>query len=125
MQKIIEIRSYTLKPGSARQFHQIMQQHSLPLLAAAGMEVVASGHCLLAPDAYVLIRAYADTAQLQQSQDDFYGSAAWLQGPRAAVLACIHSYHSVVLAADATLIQHLRRHGAASIPAEHQGQHAN
>jgi len=47
--------------------------------------------------AYLLVRAYADLAELESSQAHFYASAAWREGPREAVLACMASSTSVVL----------------------------
>lgn len=37
-------------------------------------------------DGFVLIRAYASAAERAERQDAFYGSDAWRQGPREAVL---------------------------------------
>jgi hypothetical protein len=100
MDRIVEIRTYTLKPGSAEQFHRIMQEHSLPMLRAAGTDVVAARPSMHAQDSYLLIRAYQSLAQRSRSQDDFYTSAAWLQGPREAVMACIEHYTTAVIEAD-------------------------
>ncbi len=109
MDRIVEIRTYTLKPGSAEQFHRIMQEQSLPLLRAAGTDVVAARPSMHAPDSYLLIRAYQSLAQRGRSQDDFYASAAWLQGPREAVMACIEHYTTAVIEADDALIGSLRQ----------------
>ena len=49
---------------------------------------------------YVLIRGYASVAELQQSQDAFYGSAEWRDGPREAIVSLIESDISVVIPAD-------------------------
>ncbi|WP_317204346.1 NIPSNAP family protein [Janthinobacterium sp.] len=109
MQRIIEIRTYQLKAGMAAQFRQTMLAASLPLLRGAGTDVVASCASLHSADAYVLIRAYDDLAQRRRSQDAFYSGAAWLDGPRDAVMACIDSYTTAVLSADGELIDALRR----------------
>jgi len=45
----------------------------------------------------------------QQSQDAFYGSAEWRQGPREPILALIESYTTIVLELDDVTIQGLRR----------------
>jgi type II secretory pathway component PulL len=72
------------------------------------MDVVHAGPCAMEPDAFVLIRAYADAAHLRQSQEAFCGSEAWRQGPREAVLACIEAYLSVTLEMEAPLVEALR-----------------
>ena len=77
------------------------------MLERFGVEVVAFGASLDDADSYYLIRAYASVAERQRSQDAFYGSDEWKEGPREAVLALIESHHSVVLPAD-SLVPHGR-----------------
>jgi hypothetical protein len=57
-QRLVEIRSYRLKPGSGPGFHDLVVNQSLPLLQKCGMEVVAFGPSVHDPDAYFLVRAY-------------------------------------------------------------------
>lgn len=109
MNALVEIRSYTLKEGMATEFAQVMRQQSLPLLRAAGMDVVSFSQSLQDADLFVLMRAYRDLDHLTHSQDQFYGSDAWRHGPREAVLACIENYMSVALQADGHLLAGLRR----------------
>ncbi|MBI3229484.1 MAG: NIPSNAP family protein [Burkholderiales bacterium] len=111
MKQVVEIRTYTLKAGLGQQFHHIMQEQALPLLRATATDVVAAGPSLHTADSYLLIRAYQSIEQRDRSQDEFYSSAAWLQGPRAAVMACIDSYNTAVLAADEVLLSSLRKVG--------------
>lgn len=112
MGQIVEIRTYTLKAGLAGQFDQIMQELAVPLLCASGTDVVTARPSLHGSDSYVLIRTYLSLAQRGRSQDEFYGSAAWLQGPRDAIMACIEHYTTAVLGADDALIAQLRASGA-------------
>jgi hypothetical protein len=94
---VIEIRTYKLKPGSGPAFHRLVVEESLPMLERWGVEVVAFGPSLDDEDAYVLIRAYASLDELQRSQDAFYGSDEWRNGPREAIVSRIESDFSVVL----------------------------
>ncbi len=118
MHHVIEMRSYTLKPDMATRFDQLMQQQSLPLLRAAGTDVVRAQPSLHTALDYVLIRAYASLAERSASQLAFYASAAWLDGPCEALMACIDSYHTVVLAVTAQGVDALRAHppGSAGAP---------
>ena len=111
MEQIVEIRTYSLKTGLTGQFHQMMQELSVPLLRAAGVDVVTAQPSLHQSDSYILIRAYSSLAQRGKSQDDFYGSPAWLQGPRDAIMACIEHYTTAVIGADDALIAGLRTSG--------------
>ena len=43
MRRLVEIRSYRLKPGSEAEFHDAIVNRGLPLVRTAGMDVVAFG----------------------------------------------------------------------------------
>lgn len=116
MQRIVEIRTYRLKPGSGAAFHALVSQQSVPLHAAAEMDVVAHGISLHEADAYYLIRSYESLEQLKTSQRDFYASTAWRQGPREAIIGLIESDANVVLPLSSEAIDALRgRPGSRSI----------
>ena len=70
------------------------------MLERWGVDVIAFGPSLDDDDLYVLIRAYASVGELQRSQDAFYGSAEWREGPREAIVSLIESDISVVIPAD-------------------------
>jgi hypothetical protein len=106
--RVLEIRTYRLHPGTRDAFHDLMQARCLPLLAAWDMDVVHAGPCAAEPEGYTLLRTYDDPTHLRESQDAFYGSEAWRQGPREAVLACIDTYLSVVLPVTEEAIAALR-----------------
>jgi hypothetical protein len=109
MDHVIEIRTYVLKEGMSKQFHQITIERSVPLLLAAGTDVLAYGPSLHSPDSYLLIRAYMSSAERTQRQNEFYGSDAWNEGPRDAIMACIDSYITVVIDADHSIVDSLRQ----------------
>jgi hypothetical protein len=107
--RFVEIRSYNLMPGTRSALHALMTEQALPMLRRWNVDVVAYGPSLHDEDSYVLIRAYASLEDRQRSQDDFYGSAEWRQGPREPILALIDSYTSVVLELDEATVNGLRR----------------
>jgi NIPSNAP len=94
---VIEIRSYKLKPGTGPAFHRTVVEESLPMLGRWGVEVVAFGPSLDDEDSYVLIREYPSLEERQRSQDAFYGSDEWRNGPREAIVSRIESDFSVVV----------------------------
>lgn len=108
MSRVVEFRAYRLKPGSRETFHWLVTTESAPLLRAWGTDVVHHGPCAQNPLGYVLIRAYADVGQPQESQDAFYASRPWKEGPREAILACIDQALPLVLKMDETTIDKLR-----------------
>ncbi len=95
---VVEIRSYRLLPGSRATFHQLVSEHSLPLMLAWGMDVLDFGPSLHDADGYFLIRAFHDLATLEAVQAAFYASEAWRSGPRAAIVSLIASDSNVVMA---------------------------
>ena len=108
MRRLVEIRSYKLKPGSGARFHELVLRQSIPLLKAAKMEVVAFGPSLHDPDAYFLIRAYDSVEHLESSQQAFYASAPWRQGPREAIIAHIESDANSVLWLSSEAVEAIR-----------------
>lgn len=112
MLRVLEIRSYNLKPGALGNFEQVFRRQALPMLLKHGTDVVAAGVSLAdgdsEGDSFYLMRAYADKAARESSQSAFYGSAAWREGPRAAVLACIENYTTIVIEANEAVIDGLR-----------------
>jgi len=97
MNRLVEIRSYKLKPGSSERFHELVVTRSLPLLRAWHMEVVAYGPSLDDADGYFLIRAYDSLEHLQSSQQAFYGSDDWRKGPRQSIIDLIETDWNAVL----------------------------
>ena len=108
MKKFVEIRSYNLKPGTRAEFHRVASAESIPMLKRWGVDVVAFGSSPHDGDTYYLIRAYQSLADRQASQDTFYGSAEWRDGPRAAMVAPIVSYTSIVIEMEPQVVDALR-----------------
>ena len=106
--RVVEIRAYNLKPGTRARFHERFERESMPLLRNARVDVVAYGPSLHDADSWFLMRAYASVADREQSEDAFYGSDAWRNGPREATLADIESYTTVVVPLDDMTVQGLR-----------------
>ena len=100
---ILEVRTYRLKPGSDAEFIRLFRDEALPLLAELAIGVVAFGLSLATEDgqrdAY-LVRSFASLEDREQQENEFYGSRAWREGPREAILALIEDFHTVVLDAD-------------------------
>jgi hypothetical protein len=97
---IIEIRTYRLHPGTSAEFVRVMREESMPLLASAGVRVLAAGASLVAEDgneeAY-LVRAFDSLADRERQEAEFYGSEAWRNGPREAIVSRIVQHHTITL----------------------------
>lgn len=111
---LIEIRSYRLVPGSRDRFHQLVNQQSLPLMLAWGMDVVNFGPSLHDAEGYFLIRAFRDMADLEVAQASFYASPAWRNGPREAIVGLIAADSHVVMELSLDRIEALRARALAN-----------
>lgn len=114
VQRLVEIRSYKLKPGSGAKFHDLVTHQSIPLLRERNMEVVAFGPSVHDPDAYFLVRAYDSLEHLQASQEAFYSSEAWREGPRQSIIELIESDWNVVLWLAPQAVAAMRKSHAAN-----------
>ena len=108
MTRLVEIRSYNLKPGTRAEFHRLVTERAMPLLERVRMDVVAYGPSPHDETSYYLIRAFDDMAHRERSEADFYGGPLWREGPREAILALIESYAEFVIELDEAVIDRLR-----------------
>ena len=108
MGRLVEIRSYNLVPGTRAEFHRLVTERAMPLLQQVRMDVVAFGPSPHDDSSYYLIRAFDDLAHRERSEAAFYGSAAWRDGPREAILELIKSYAEFVIELDEAVIDGLR-----------------
>ena len=109
--KVVEIRSYNLKPGTRDRFHQVFLKEALPMLKRWNVDVVAYGPSLHDQDSYYLMRGFNGVDIRQKEEDAFYGSEEWIKGPRERILTDIDSYTTIVIRLDDQTIQGLRKLG--------------
>jgi hypothetical protein len=107
--RTVEVRSYNLKAGARPEFHRLASDVAVPMLRRSKIDVLAYGPSAHDETSYYLIRAFASPADRERSEEAFYGSDEWKNGPRERVLALIESYTTVVLELDAATIEGLRR----------------
>jgi len=106
--RVVEIRTYTLKTGTREGFHELFVRESLPMLRRQNVDVVAYGPSLHDANSYFLVRSFASLEERTRGEEAFYNSREWLDGPRAAVLAAIESYSTVVVPVDRETLEALR-----------------
>jgi len=116
--RLVEIRAYRLKPGTRDDFHAAVTRQALPMVRAHGMDVVAHGPVVNDDNGYFLVRSFATLAELTAQEDGFYGSAAWRQGPREALVSRIETYIDTLLWLGPAAIDDLR---AGNVPPPVQG----
>ncbi|PIO97349.1 NIPSNAP family protein [Pleomorphomonas carboxyditropha] len=111
MPQLIEILLYKLKPGTGGDFFEIMQNVSVPLHRRNGIDVIWNGQSMHDPDAYGLIRGFADMAALEEEQSRFYASEAWKTGPREAIIARIETATKIIVPMNDDAVKGLRKQG--------------
>jgi ketosteroid isomerase-like protein len=118
---VIEIRVYTLKSGTGVRFHELFVRESLPMLQRHHVDVVAYGLSLDDPNSFFLVRSFKSLEERARSEEAFYGSKEWIDGPRQEVLAAIATYSTVVVDVDEPTLSALR----ALVPAKVKGDMKN
>lgn len=111
--KLVEIRTYKLKPGATDKFVAAFER-ALPLVRAS-MDVVAFGRSDHEHESFYLIRAYADREQLVEQQDAFYSSDAWRNGPRQPLVDCLEDYLNTLLWLSDESVEDLRARNGLTI----------
>jgi hypothetical protein len=106
--RLVEIRAYRLKPGTRAGFHAAATNDALPMVRAHGMDVVTHGPVPGDDNGYFLVRSFASLAQRTAQEDGFYGSAAWREGPREALVSRIETYVDTLLWLGPAAIADLR-----------------
>lgn len=97
MSRLLEIRTYRLKPDTLDAFHEAMHERAVPMLRSKGMDVVTYGKSDHEEPTYHLVRAYDSRAALEAEQAAFYGSSEWRDGPRSALVDRIETYLNTLL----------------------------
>ncbi|HET8671267.1 MAG TPA: NIPSNAP family protein [Candidatus Saccharimonadales bacterium] len=109
MKHFVEVRSYTLKPGTREEFHRLFLEEAYPMLKRWKVDVVDYGPSLHDENSYYLMRRFDSLGQREESEDAFYGSDEWRQGPREAIIALIETYTEFVIELDEATLQGLRK----------------
>jgi hypothetical protein len=102
---ITEIRIYKLKENTATEFHTVFMEQSLPMMKRWKVNVVDYGFSLIDKDSFYLIRSYENLEQRKESQEAFYGSNEWINGPEKRIMACIFNYNTTLVDSEKLKIE--------------------
>jgi hypothetical protein len=108
MPRLLEIRTYRLKPGTIDAFHNAVHTKAVPMLLAKGMDVVAYGRSDHEEETYFLVRSYASREALEREQADFYGAEDWKLGPKSALVDRIQTYMNTLIWASELAVESMR-----------------
>jgi NIPSNAP len=97
---VIEILTLDIKPGRRAEFHKVYVAESLPLLKRWNFNVVAYGPSLHDANSYYVIRSFKSLEDRQKSEDTFYSSDDWQQGPRDSIMGFVEHFAYAVVSAE-------------------------
>jgi len=81
---VIELRQYTLHPGSRDALVRLFDEHFIEGQERCGMRVIGQFRDLDDPDRFVWLRGFADMAARTRALEAFYGGPVWKEhGPAA------------------------------------------
>ena len=101
MSGIVELRVYTLRPGTRDAFRRRFTDEIAPMLARFGIAVIAGLPSLHDEHSFTLIRAFPSLAEREAQLASFYGSDEWRSRHEAAVMGMIEQYATCVIPASA------------------------
>jgi len=108
MTRLLEIRTYRLKPGTLEAFHDAVHTKAVPMLKAKGMDVVAYGKSDHEEETYYLVRSFTNRESLEREQAAFYGSNDWRSGPRSELVNRIETYMNTLIFASESAVASMR-----------------
>lgn len=101
---ITEIRIYKFKENAASGFQKVFAEQSLPMMKRWKVDVVDFGFSLIDKDSFYLVRNYENLEHRKESQEAFYGSDEWINGPEKAIMNSIDTYNTVVVDSEKLII---------------------
>ncbi|HEU5268463.1 MAG TPA: NIPSNAP family protein [Jatrophihabitans sp.] len=93
---VLEIRLFTVKPGSREEFHRISEEGTIPLMRKHDIDVVAFGPSLNNEDGYYLIRAFDSEEHRITHSQVIYNVPEWAEFDEP-VSGMIVDYHTTVV----------------------------
>ncbi len=104
---VLEIRLFTVKPGTREEFHRISEEGTIPLMRKHDIEVVAFGPSLNNEDGYYLIRAFDSEEHRITHSQVIYNVPEWEEFDKP-VGDMIADYHTTVVPTTRQAVAALR-----------------
>lgn len=89
---LLEIRTYTLRPGKRPEFVAWFEEVVAPAMAASGMTVLGSFESVEDENVFVYLRRFVDEDERDRLTAAFYSSEVWLSGMKERALALESEY---------------------------------
>jgi hypothetical protein len=106
---VLEIRLFTVRPGTREEFHRISREGTVPLMRRLGMNVVTHGPSLNNDDGYYLLRAFRSEDERVTLSRSLYETEEWETTYDAPVTAMIADYRTSVITTTPQAVELLKR----------------
>lgn len=99
MARVVEMRTYKLKPGKRAKFLRIFRARSIPSHDEIGMKIVGPFLSIEEPDTFFFMRIFPDLESRDGMKSRFYDGALWKNELENILMPMIEKY-DVVLVED-------------------------
>jgi len=100
---IIEMRTYTTKPGMRERFLEIFRTRSVPAHREIGMTIAGPYLSLEDPDTFFFMRGFPDLASREPMKARFYESELWTRELEQLLMPMLERYDVVLVEAPGRL----------------------
>lgn len=76
---LLEVRIFTVKPGTREEWHRITRDGTTPLMRSCGINVITYGPSRNDDDGYYLMRAFRDEQERVALAEKFYATEEFTQ----------------------------------------------
>jgi heme-degrading monooxygenase HmoA len=94
---IVEMRTYTLKPGKREKFLEIFRTKSMPAHAEIGMRILGPFLSIEDPDVFFFMRGFPDLAAREPMKARFYEGELWKRELENLLMPMIEKYEVVLV----------------------------
>jgi hypothetical protein len=101
--RVVEMRTYRVKPGKRAEFLEIFRTRSMPAHREIGMKIIGPFPSIEDPDVFFFMRGFPDLASRQPMKDAFYEGALWKGELEAKLMPMIEKYDVVLVETEGGL----------------------
>ncbi|WP_433649981.1 NIPSNAP family protein [Micromonospora zamorensis] len=105
--RIVEVRSFRVRPGTRDEFDRVSREGTVPMMRRYGFTVLACGLTLDDEDGYYLVRLFDSIGQRLELSQRLYASREWLDNYEQPVMDMIVDYRNVLMPAHDAVVTRL------------------
>ena len=97
--RIVEMRTYRLKPGMRAEFLEVFRTRSMPAHREIGMKILGPFLSIEDPDVFFFMRGFPDLESRDPMKERFYEGTLWKQELEHKLMPMIEKYEVVLVEA--------------------------